>query len=312
MLVPGARPRMFALPGLEGVFAACSALSQSANPPGGDLPGLTPLPTVERLAEEAALMGVDTTASEPGEHGMVPVGDERLKLFQPNRQAAPGVIFGADRRGRIDGSPCLTCDQPGGLIQVRGREFLVFCGKIDQRVPEDPARRSTVPPPSPHPSRRGFTLVEEAVAVFAPALAITTSTTSLPRALANLVPERNFLTPSTILQTEMENEGLFPWIKVTNASYQPVLGPVYPTPFYHALDDTPPTAGPEAGTARFGGAKASEHREPGGQCARRPQPTSSAGVWVNSRKGGGRQQRFARADRRQAAPPKTPPEREAG
>lgn len=68
MPVPGARPRMFALPGLEGVFAAYSALGQSANPPGGDPPSLIPLPTVERLAEEAALTGVDTTGSEPGEH----------------------------------------------------------------------------------------------------------------------------------------------------------------------------------------------------------------------------------------------------
>lgn len=115
-------------------------------------PGQMPLTTVERLAEEAALTGVDTTGSEPGEHGRVLVGDEKLKRFQTNGQAAPGVIFGADRHGRIDGNPCLTCDQPGGLIQVRGRECLVFCGKIDQRVPEGPARRSTVPTPSATPS----------------------------------------------------------------------------------------------------------------------------------------------------------------
>lgn len=63
--------------------------------------------------------------------------------------------------------------------------------------------------------------------VFVLALAITTSITTMQRAFSNLDTARNLSTASTILQTEMENERLFTWAKLTNASYQPTLGTVY-------------------------------------------------------------------------------------
>lgn len=74
---------------------------------------------------------------------------------------------------------------------------------------------------------RGFTLVEVAVTVFVLALAITTSITTMQRAFASLDTARNLSTASTILQSEMENERLFNWGKVSDASYQPTLGASY-------------------------------------------------------------------------------------
>lgn len=74
---------------------------------------------------------------------------------------------------------------------------------------------------------RGFTLVEVAVTVCVLALAITTSITTLQRAFNNLDTARNISTASTILQTEVENERLFTWAKLTDATYQPTLGTAY-------------------------------------------------------------------------------------
>jgi prepilin-type N-terminal cleavage/methylation domain-containing protein len=77
--------------------------------------------------------------------------------------------------------------------------------------------------PAPKKSPQGFTLVEVAVAVFVLALAITTTITTMQRAFANLDTARNLSTASTILQTEMENERLLTWARLTDATYRPTL-----------------------------------------------------------------------------------------
>jgi len=63
-----------------------------------------------------------------------------------------------------------------------------------------------------------------AVTVFVLALAITTSITTMQRALSSLDTARNLSTASTILQTQMENERLFSWDRLIDATYQPTLG----------------------------------------------------------------------------------------
>lgn len=77
---------------------------------------------------------------------------------------------------------------------------------------------------APRCLRRGFTLVEIAVTASILALAIVTSITTLQRAYTQLDTARNISIASTILQTEMENERLFPWAKLIDATYQPTLG----------------------------------------------------------------------------------------
>ncbi len=98
-------------------------------------PELTPLTTAERLTEDASLTGVYMTGSEPGQHGLVLLGDGKLKLFRVNAQAAPGVVYGTYRIGRLDGKLCVATDQPGGVIKVIDRQSLEFCGEIYKRIP---------------------------------------------------------------------------------------------------------------------------------------------------------------------------------
>jgi hypothetical protein len=63
-----------------------------------------------------------------------------------------------------------------------------------------------------------------AVTVFILALAITTSITTMQRALSSLDTARNLSTASTILQTQLENERLFTWDRLIDPTYQPTLG----------------------------------------------------------------------------------------
>lgn len=65
------------------------------------------------------------------------------------------------------------------------------------------------------------------MAVFVLALAISTSITTMQRAFSSLDTARNVSIASTILQTEVENERLFTWAKLTDVNYQPVLGSSY-------------------------------------------------------------------------------------
>jgi len=102
---------------------------------GGAAPALAPLTTAERLAEDAALTGVYLTGPEPGQHGLVILGDGKLKLFRVNAQAAPGVVYGTYQIGRLDGKLCLATDQPGRLIKVIDRQSLEYSGESYQRIP---------------------------------------------------------------------------------------------------------------------------------------------------------------------------------
>jgi hypothetical protein len=98
-------------------------------------PALAPLTQAERQAEDAVLTGVYTTGSAPGQHGIILLGDGKLKLYRTFAQAAPGVVYGTYRLGRLDAKIALSTDQPGGLITVRDRDTLEFCGELYRRVP---------------------------------------------------------------------------------------------------------------------------------------------------------------------------------
>jgi hypothetical protein len=124
-----------ALIGLVLLLGGYVAYSEWASRQSGSLPAITPLTASERLAEDVSLTGVYMTGSEPGQHGIIILGDGKLKLFQANAQAAPGVVYGSYRFGRLESKLCLATDQPGGLIKVMDRESLQFCGEIYHRIP---------------------------------------------------------------------------------------------------------------------------------------------------------------------------------
>ena len=65
------------------------------------------------------------------------------------------------------------------------------------------------------------------MSVFVLALVITTAVTTTQRAYSNLDTARNISTASSILQTQVENERLFTWAKLTDTTYQPTLGAAF-------------------------------------------------------------------------------------
>jgi len=89
----------------------------------------------ELATDRASLVGVYLTGSEPGQHGIVVLADDTLKLFQINAQVAPSMIYGTYRLGRRGAALGLATDQPGGVIDVLDRDNLVFCGETYKRIP---------------------------------------------------------------------------------------------------------------------------------------------------------------------------------
>lgn len=116
-----------ALAGLVAVVAETS----SSNP---DLPPLTPLAKAEQTKEDAAVTGVYMTSNLPNGHGIAVLGDGNLKLFTINAQAAPSVVLGSFKFGRIGETLYLATNQPGGLIKVIDPKSLEFCGLVFSRV----------------------------------------------------------------------------------------------------------------------------------------------------------------------------------
>jgi len=98
-------------------------------------PAAVALPASERITQDAALTGVYMTGADPGHHGIIILGDGKLKLFRVNTQAAPGVIYGTYKLGRLDGKLCLATDQPGGNIKVLDGQSLEFCNEVYKRIP---------------------------------------------------------------------------------------------------------------------------------------------------------------------------------
>jgi hypothetical protein len=70
---------------------------------------------------------------------------------------------------------------------------------------------------------RALTLVEVAMAVAVLALALTTSITAMQRAFLELDTARTLEIAGNILQYEMEQERMFDWTRVSDATYAPVI-----------------------------------------------------------------------------------------
>lgn len=75
------------------------------------------------------------------------------------------------------------------------------------------------------PLRRGFTIVEVAMAVAMLALALTTAIAAMQQAFLAVDTARNLEIAGNILQCEMEKERLMTWAEVGDATYQPVIAP---------------------------------------------------------------------------------------
>ncbi len=83
----------------------------------------------------ASLTGVYLTGNDPGDHGMVMNGSDDLKFFELGAQAAPRVVYATFVPGRIGSRVFLATDQPGGLIELRSNDVLVYCGENYRRIP---------------------------------------------------------------------------------------------------------------------------------------------------------------------------------
>lgn len=135
--VPVVPARSWALP-LLGVVVLLSgyiAYSELAGNDAAPQPALTALTPTERLSEDSTLTAVYMTGSDPGQHGIVILGDGKLKLFRVNAQAAPSVVHGTYQLGRLGPKLCLATDQPGGMITVAERDSLQYGGETYRRIP---------------------------------------------------------------------------------------------------------------------------------------------------------------------------------
>lgn len=98
-------------------------------------PPLDTVGSVEQAGLRDSLTGVYMTGSQPGDHGIVVLDNGGLKIFQLNAQTAPSVIYDTYALGRLGAKLCLVTNQPGGLIEVNGRDTLLYCGETYQRIP---------------------------------------------------------------------------------------------------------------------------------------------------------------------------------
>lgn len=135
MPIAAPRPWPFALLGVAVLLGGYIAYSELFDQEVAARPALAALTPTERLTEDSALTAVYMTGNEPGQHGIVILGDGKLKLFRVNAQAAPSVVNGTYQLGRRDSKLCLATDQPGGLITVAERDSLRYGGETYQRIP---------------------------------------------------------------------------------------------------------------------------------------------------------------------------------
>ncbi len=102
----------------------------------GDIPVLfRPVAPAEVAELQSSLAGVYMTGNQPGQHGIVFIAADDLKLFELSALGAPRVVYASGKLGRVGRQLALATDQPGGLIEVTDRDTLVYCGEIYRRVP---------------------------------------------------------------------------------------------------------------------------------------------------------------------------------
>lgn len=128
-------PPPYFLIGIVALLAGYIAYAEFTAPPRDETPALSALTSADRLTEDAALTAVYMSGSEPGKHGIVILGSGKLKLFQVNAQASPGVVYANYTLGRLNSKIHLATDQPGGLIKVVDRETLEYGGETYKRIP---------------------------------------------------------------------------------------------------------------------------------------------------------------------------------
>ncbi len=125
----------FALIGLTVLLAGYITYSEFSAADVTARPDLTALTPAERLTEDSSLTGVYMTGSQPGQHGIVVLGDGNLKLFTVNAEAAPSVVYATYKLGRLGTSLHLATDQPGGPIKVTEQKTLEYGGENYERIP---------------------------------------------------------------------------------------------------------------------------------------------------------------------------------
>ncbi|MBI2498293.1 MAG: hypothetical protein HYV75_10420 [Opitutae bacterium] len=94
-----------------------------------------PVAPAEAAELQSSLAGVYMTGNQPGQHGIVFIGADDLKLFELSALGAPRVVYASGKLGRIGRQLALATDQPGGVIEVTDRDTLTYCGEVYRRVP---------------------------------------------------------------------------------------------------------------------------------------------------------------------------------
>ncbi|MSU50998.1 MAG: hypothetical protein EXS37_18220 [Opitutus sp.] len=134
LIVPQTGSQTLVLAGLAILLSGYIAYTEFSARNASALPALASLTPNERAKEDAGLIGVYMTGSQPGSCGLVVLGDGNLKIFRVNHQAAPSTVYGTYRLGRIGSLLYLATDQPGGLIKVTENRTLEYAGEKFERI----------------------------------------------------------------------------------------------------------------------------------------------------------------------------------
>jgi len=128
-------PRLIALGSLAVLLAGALAWLH-LGPGRGTVPaGWRALARAEAGRRQAALAGVYLTGNQPGDHGIVIARAGEVKLFELQALDAPRLVYASAELGSVGAELALATDQPGGVIEVKDRDTLVYCGESYRRVP---------------------------------------------------------------------------------------------------------------------------------------------------------------------------------
>ena len=129
------KPRLIALGAAAFVLLGAIIYLQMEKSPGTVPAQFHAVEPAESASLQSSLTGVYMTGNQPGQHGIVFITADDLKLFELSARCAPPVVHASGKFVRVGSQLAVATDQPGGLIEITDQDTLVYCGEFYRRIP---------------------------------------------------------------------------------------------------------------------------------------------------------------------------------